>query len=262
MNSLKILIPAIILFILFAAWFLFRPSTDEILLDHYKTNTTMTFDVPMVYVTNCSQCAFSQKAQAIDTFLVPQTFLYEPLLFSDDEFTIQQIPQNETFTIQEVFTNQPHGLEAVFRGDVTYFVITDTQGVTSVTYKDIHNFIVNEADNQYPANTSLLNSIADLDTFWISVDLNQHLSDTYADDLLPNEGDERAEKILAIENEFLSKFPTDQIEEYKLDQSQPRVYLKMNKKVGVLYLLAGEVKFNIRSIGLLYTNEDSPAIAQ
>ena len=91
--------------VLLGGWSLLSPSTDKQHTNDSRLNTVLTFDVPMVYITNCSQCSPSSRAQDFNVFLVPQTFLYNTTGFLDDDSVISQVDENEQFTIQEIFTN-------------------------------------------------------------------------------------------------------------------------------------------------------------
>lgn len=261
-TSIKI-ISAITFIILLFGWLLFRPSTDKIHQNDSRIGTTLTFDIPMAYITNCSQCSLSYKAQKIGTFLVPQTFLYDSTGFLDEDSIVTQADKNDQFTIQEIFTNYPHGLETAFRNKTTYLVVTNQQGLKSVVYENVDSIIKSDKENvtkEATTKTQLLSDVENLDVFWVSIKLNNHMSGNFPNAKLPDDITKRKKLISDIENEFLNKIPKNQILQYVLDPYHPTIYLKLNKKNILLYMQSEQAKLNISSISL-YEGDD-PVFSQ
>lgn len=254
LRTNKIIIIILIIVVLFG-WLLLRPSTDVVHPDDPRIGTTKTYDVSMVYITNCSQCSLSRRAQNIGKFLVPQTFLYDSTGFLDDDSKIVQTKEGEIFTIQEVFTNYPHGLERAFRSESAYFVAKDTQGIISVISTNVKDIIQFEKENrnishQRRINTQLIDDIDGRGISWILVELYPILPGEFDRIALPDYAEERRKLVAKIEQEFLDKFPKDQILQYRLDPYHSRVYLQIDNKGPVFYLQAEQVGLNINFISL------------
>lgn len=264
MNRLKKVIFGIIISALLFGWFLFRPSTDKIQVEDSRVGTVLTFDVPMVYISNCTQCTLSRRAQGVHVFLVPQTFLYNTTGFLDDNSVVSQVDADSQFVVQEVFTNYPHGLERAFRSEHTYLVVTDKQGFTSVTYEDIDEIIELDKSNDSKEdliNSRLVSDVENLSVFWVTVELNPYLFGDYSNNPLPDDVETRKKVVAEIQGEFLSKFPKEQILQYKLDPYHPRVYLQLNKKNALFYIQAEQVSLDVDSISL-YIGEGDPIVSQ
>lgn len=252
--------------VLLSIWFLLRPSTDKQHTNDSRLNTVLTFDVPMVYIKNCSQCSLSSRAQDFNVFLVPQTFLYNTTGFLDDDSVISQVDENEQFTVQEIFTNYTYGIERVFRDkdESTYFVVTDQQGFKSVVYEDVYQIIEFGIDNntrETQFNLHLINKLKNLDVFWVNVELNPQLWGDYSNTPLPDNIENRMKIVAEIQNEFLNKLPNEKVLQYKLDPYHPSVYLQLDDKGTVLYMQAEQGGLNIDRIGL-YDGEGDPVVSQ
>lgn len=264
MNTKNKIISGVVIVVLVFGWFLFRPSTDKLYPDDSRIGTILTFDVPMVYITNCSQCSLSPRAQDINVFLVPQTFLYNSTGFLDEDSIVSQIDKNEQFTVQEIFTNHPHGLESAFRSNSTYMVVTDQQDSVSVAYKDINEIIefgINNDTRETQTNSQLISEVENLDMFWINVELNPRLFGDFSNTPLPDNTENRKKVVASIESEFLNKLPADQILEYKSDPYHPRIYLQLDRKDALLYIQTEQTGLNINSISL-YIGEGDPIVSQ
>lgn len=217
-----------------------------------------------VYIINCSQCSLSPRAQEINVFLVPQTFLYNTTGFLDVDSVVSQISGSEQFTVREVFTNHPHGLETAFRSDSTYMVVTDQQGFKSVVYEDINEIIGFGIDNdtrETKINSRLISDVENLDVFWISVELKPRLFGDFSNTSLPDDVEDRKQVVADIQNEFLNKLQKDQVLQYKLDPYHPRIYLQLDRKDALLYIQSEQNGLNVNSIGL-YIGEDDPIVSQ
>ena len=251
--------------LLLLGWLLFRSSTDTFQVEDSRIGTAKIFDVPMVYINNCSQCSLSPKAQEIGVFLVPQTFLYNTTGFLDKDSVARQVASNEKFSVQEVFTNYPHGIEAAFRSKATYLIVKDSIGFVSVLSEDVDETIQHEKDYGYSKeeleNMQMLKDVSSLDTFWIVVELNTRMFGDFSQTTLPDVASERRAKVTAIQSEFLNKFPREQFLQYKLDQDFPNIYAQMNKTDGILYIQAEKIGLNINSISL-YAGKGDPIISR
>ncbi len=260
--SIKIILAVTFIMLLFG-WLLFRPSADKTRQNDSRIGTILTFDVPMIYITNCSQCSLSSRAQKINTFLVPQTFLYDSTGFLDKNSIVTQADKNDQFTIQEIFTNYPHGLETAFRDKITYLVVTNQQGLKSVVYENVSSIIKSDKKNttkETVVKTQLLDDVKNLDVFWISIKLNNHMLGDFSDAMLPDDVVKRKKLVSDIENEFINKIPKDQILQYELDPYHPTIYLKLSKKDTLLYIQSEQAKLNIISISL--HEGDDPIFSQ
>jgi len=261
-TSTKIIL-GIVIVVLLCGWFLFRSSTDEIHSNDSRISTVLIFDVPMVYIKNCSQCSLSPRAQDVNVFLVPQTFLYNSTGFLDDNSVVSQVEDGQ-FTIREVFTNHPHGLETAFRSNSTYLVVTDQQGFKSVVYEDVNQIIefgISNATKETLVNSRLISDVESLDIFWVAVELNPRLFGDFSNTPLPDDVENRKKVVEEIQNEFLSKLPDEQKLQYKLDLYHPRIYLQLDKKDAILYMQAEQAGLNIDMISL-YGGEGDPIVSQ